>query len=239
MLQNSFPRSARIGFTLIVSALHLMGQSPSVKQDAKNASCSDILALAGNINLTCSSLTTAQLKLIESIPALLNRILPDQVNPQDLISVLNELKSGQLRIENGVLRIEQGVRRIQDNQGWLDLTTEQFTIVVEAARPFAGQSSVIDVPYWERDTERLARQLAGALTSVNWSAPVEGQGQMRFYSPNANLPTGIVVSRKDDTPAFIAIATALTKILGQGFVGVYRDASLPAGLIKLTVSRKP
>ena len=97
----------------------------------------------------------------------------------------------------------------------------------------------MDVPYWERDTERLARQLAQALTSVGWSVPVDGQGQTRFYSRNAKLPVGIVVSRKEDTPAFVSIAMALLKIFGKESISGFRDATLADGFIKITVWRKP
>ena len=67
--------------------------TPSVKQDAKNSSCSNIVALAGNVKVDCSSLTPTQKKTIESIPLLLQKILSEQVDPDALMTAVTHIES--------------------------------------------------------------------------------------------------------------------------------------------------
>ena len=67
--------------------------TPNVKQDAKNSSCSNIVALAGNVKIDCKSLTPAQQKLIESIPSLLNKILVRQLDPDAVRTMLENIQS--------------------------------------------------------------------------------------------------------------------------------------------------
>jgi hypothetical protein len=64
---------------------------PSVKQEAKDSACSNIVALSGNVSINCSSLTAAQRKLIESIPAVLNKILSNQLDPDAVMEKLDEI----------------------------------------------------------------------------------------------------------------------------------------------------
>jgi hypothetical protein len=71
--------------------LGLSQTQPSVKQEAKDTSCSNIVALAGNVSVNCSSLTPAQRKLIQSIPAVLNKILANQLDPEAVMRKLDEI----------------------------------------------------------------------------------------------------------------------------------------------------
>lgn len=219
---------------LMSSLAFAQASLPSVQT---KAACSPVVTGNGNtITIETCGMTNAQ---IQEWRASLRQILDKQVDPKVLVALLDDIKTGQIRIENGVLRIEKDVQELRNSQGWVDLSSEQVALIADAAKPFAGQKALVDVPYWERDTERLARQLAQALTSVGWSVPVDGQGQTRFYSRNAKLPVGIVVSRKEDTPAFVSIAMALLKIFGKESISGFRDATLADGFIKITVWRKP
>ena len=42
------------------------------------------------------------------------QILEKQIDPKVLVAILDEIKSGQIRIENGVLRIESRVAKIEE-----------------------------------------------------------------------------------------------------------------------------
>ena len=64
---------------------------PKITQKAKDTTCSNIVALAGNIDIKCSSLTPTQKKLIESIPALLNKIISNQLDPNAVMEKLDEI----------------------------------------------------------------------------------------------------------------------------------------------------
>ncbi|MEX2302063.1 MAG: hypothetical protein WD733_14080 [Bryobacterales bacterium] len=161
----------------------------------------------------------------EQMLRILNRILAEQLDPSIVMEKLDE--------------IHTDVRRIRDNQGWLDLTDDEIVEIAEATRAFAGQAVVIDVPFWERDTERLARQIERALTAAQWEVSVTGQGEIRFYPANAKLPKGLVVSRREDTPAFVSLSQSLGRLFGVEFVSVFRDTALADDALKITVWRKP
>jgi hypothetical protein len=69
-----------------------IGQNPpTVTQEAKGSPCSNIVALVGDVKLDCSSLTPAQQKIIESIPAVLHKILANHLDPDAVMGKLDEL----------------------------------------------------------------------------------------------------------------------------------------------------
>ena len=72
------------------------GQAPSVSQGANRTSCSNIIALAGNVDVNCSSLTPAQRKVLAQIPGMLNKILANQ-NPDALMAKLDEILNAETR----------------------------------------------------------------------------------------------------------------------------------------------
>jgi hypothetical protein len=77
---------------VIILGSHVFGQTtPSVTQNAKKSSCSNIVALAGDVKIDCSTLTPAQQKIIENIPALLHKILANQLDPDAVMSKLEEI----------------------------------------------------------------------------------------------------------------------------------------------------
>ncbi len=76
---------------LFVLASKAIGQNPpTVKQEAKSSPCSNIVALAGDVKIDCSSLTSAQQKIIENIPSLLRRIIAHQSDADAVIAKLDE-----------------------------------------------------------------------------------------------------------------------------------------------------
>jgi hypothetical protein len=63
-----------------------------VKQKAIDSECTNILALAGNVNVNCSALTPKQQKIIEGIPSILHRILKNQLDPTAVTKKLDEIQ---------------------------------------------------------------------------------------------------------------------------------------------------
>src|ERR1035441_6716490 len=113
MLQSNLLLKSLSALILASGGLSAFGQStatPSVTQDAKNSSCSNIVALAGNVEVNCSSLTPAQKKLIESIPGLLHKIIADQLDPQVVMTKLDEIIANQKLESAAIEKIQQ--------QGW-------------------------------------------------------------------------------------------------------------------------
>jgi hypothetical protein len=84
--------SLSISLFLLIAATTFYGQDKStIKQDSDKSPCSNIVALAGNVNLNCSNLTSEQKKLIDKIPILLNRILVNQGDPKIISDKLDEI----------------------------------------------------------------------------------------------------------------------------------------------------
>jgi hypothetical protein len=93
MLQNNLLLKSLSALVLVSCVLHAFGQSgPNIKQDANNASCSNIVALSGNVEINCSSLTRAQQKQIESIPSILHKILINQLDSESVMLALDEIR---------------------------------------------------------------------------------------------------------------------------------------------------
>jgi hypothetical protein len=93
MFPNRFLSSLSAIFVILCGPV-LCQTVPSITQDAKNSSCSNIVALVGSVSLDCSSLTPEQQKLIESIPALLRKMLAEQLDPKLVMEKLDEIKKG-------------------------------------------------------------------------------------------------------------------------------------------------
>lgn len=87
---------------LLALAGRATGQNtPTVTQEAKNSPCSNVVALAGDVKIDCSGLTPAQQKLVDSIPAILHKILVNQLNADVVLAKMDELI--QLNTSSGVL----------------------------------------------------------------------------------------------------------------------------------------
>jgi hypothetical protein len=124
---------------VIVLCGPIIGQTvPSITQDAKNSSCSNIIALVGSVTLDCSSLTPAQQKIIDGIPSLLHKIIAQQLDPQLVMEKLDEIIRNQEKqsAEIGKIKGQQGPWRLTPDiqQKMFDIlkTVPKVPIVVEA-----------------------------------------------------------------------------------------------------------
>jgi hypothetical protein len=200
-------------------------QAPTIKQEAKDSSCTNIVALTGNVNINCSSLTPAQRKIIDSIPALLNKIFVNQLDPEAVMTKLDEM--------------HRDIRQIRDNQGWPELSVEQMRSITAAASPFPGQKMSIMVPNPEQDTQAFAMQISQALKAApaNWIGSV--QTAMVFRTPDSPVPLGIEFRVRNDGPAIQALAKALGDIVGVSALHGYKDEKFAADEIGITVLWKP
>jgi len=93
---------------ILAATLACYGQNVSTGSAKTSGSCSPAVTGSGNtINIKTCGMTDEQ---VSEFRNLLQQILASQANAEDLIRVLRELNSGQIRIENGVLRIEESSR---------------------------------------------------------------------------------------------------------------------------------
>jgi hypothetical protein len=89
---SNLKTSLSIQLLLLIAAITSYGQDKSaIKQESDKSTCSNIVALAGNVNLNCSSLTPDQKKLIAKIPTLLNKLLVNQADPKVISDKLDDI----------------------------------------------------------------------------------------------------------------------------------------------------
>jgi hypothetical protein len=87
-------RKTAISTIIVLASLSCSGQTkPTIRQHAKNSACSNIVALAGNVNINCSSLTPEQRKLINGIPDVLRKLLANQIDPKAVLVALDQIKA--------------------------------------------------------------------------------------------------------------------------------------------------
>jgi hypothetical protein len=67
------------------------GQTPAVQQKSEKSTCTNILALTGDVNMNCSNLTPAQKKALADIPAILKMALSNQGYLEAILKKLNDL----------------------------------------------------------------------------------------------------------------------------------------------------
>jgi hypothetical protein len=220
MLQKAAQRGLKIVIVLAAAAsLGLCQTSPTVKQDAKDTTCSNIVALSGNVSINCSALTPAQRKLIESIPAMLNKILAQQLDPDAVMAKLDEIQRGLTD-----LRDASAPRRISDS---------------DAARlrallaPFKGQKVSLAFMATDNETARLAQQLQDILRAAQWDTET-GMSSMTVF---AHGPlNGVELTVREATPAANAILNALHAVLTD--VAGHLDPNLKDDTISIVVYSK-
>ena len=117
--------------------------SAQTKQTTGNAETTGICSPANTgaittLTINCSGLSPAEKKLLADLPALLNRMLSQQVSPSVFLNALDELKNGQARIESGVLRLESGIAGLRT---WC-VTQEQKDAIGRKLRGTKGTVSI-------------------------------------------------------------------------------------------------
>ena len=92
--------------------------SPGITQEAKSSPCSNVIALTGDVKIDCSSLTPAQQKIIDSIPALLRNIIAHQHDADAVIAKLDEcLKAANPNVPHTVYSCKGQSRTEKVNAG--------------------------------------------------------------------------------------------------------------------------
>ncbi len=87
-------RSISAACVLVLSGLQGGQAPPSIKQDAKNTTCSNIVALTRDVSINCSSLTPKQQEMIDSIPPLLRKLTANQLDFAAFMAKLDECLKG-------------------------------------------------------------------------------------------------------------------------------------------------
>jgi hypothetical protein len=160
-----------------------------IEQNSEKSSCSNIVTLAGNTNINCSSLTPEQKKLLDRIPVFLNRILANQGDPKVISDKLDE-------ILEALSRINQAPVPPVTNYAPGGFATSGGTLVNPQINNFRDPLPQIDVT----SSEPIAAQPRPV------SPPQFGQSQLstdpRINRPGASVM--ITVKGVFRNPAFVA-----------------------------------
>jgi len=198
---------------------------PSVTQDAKNSSCSNIVALAGDVKIDCSSLTPAQQKIIESIPSILHKILANQVDAETILSKLD-----------GCL---EGIKQVREQAADWHLPGDKQKEI----KRFLGTTKVnfeVHVIPRERNPSLFGMDLVAVLTDSGWDLKKNGFVSDFTLNP-ALVGIHIVVSHKD-FPEAVLLQSALHSALGIDIPGEIDDAKKLAkedNVIYIAIGAKP
>lgn len=146
-----------------------------ITQEAKTATCSNVVVTGGTATFKCSGLTEDQAKLLRDVPALLTRLLKSQ--QQDTAEILSRLNTC----------VDQGAARS------LSIPVQQS--LQSALTPPAGTQFSIKIRATNSSSEsaHYAEQLKKVFSDAGWKAgPV-------FYNMvvGAPVPPGVVVVARD------------------------------------------
>jgi hypothetical protein len=216
-----------LAVAILVSNFCALGQPPvQNKQDAKDSPCANVLALAGPVNMNCSSLTPEQQRLIASIPLLLHKLLVAQGDTTS--QILNRLDA----CVSGVTELKEGY--------WVDPTSKQLDGFVSTLNGVPGLRVEIIVGNGDNhNREKVANALRSALRTANWEATIFHL--QSFLPPNAQMPRGIEISAKQDSPTIQVLAKALIDVFGKVNVTGYLATRFldPSSDVAITIWPKP
>lgn len=209
-------------FVLIVFAFFLSltasAQQPAPSgQATTRGTCSP--ANSGTINtfnFTCSGLTPAQQKLLESVPDLLNKLLASQTDSNsEILSKLN------------ACLVQNAPRSISSEQG---------RKIVASLKDLPGMPVVsIRATNSTSESSHYANQLQEAFASIpGWKAPPVFENVVAGMP----LPVGLVAFVQNNTNVY---GVAIQRVFRQLDINIEFeiDSSLPAERIVMVVGQKP
>jgi hypothetical protein len=207
----------RVRVALALLAASAWGQNVHGQKHSGNNQCADIVAFAGNIKLNCSSLTSAQLRLINSIPGLLHKILANQLDPTAVMAKLDEIIANQENQSKTAGEIQEGA--------WRKLSDEEKIQAASELGPFARQKVSIEVGNLHEDRIALARQLADVFINAKWDFGGINTAVLFFDGKATEFPRGIVLHVTQVTPATDALGRVLVRFFGHANVGIFGPLS--------------
>lgn len=216
---------------VIILALHgpITAQT-SIKQESKGGACSNIVALVGNVSLNCTDLSATEKRIIDSIPALLKKILASQLDPDAVMAKLDEIIGNQKRQDALIGAVA--------SRSWKRLSDQDMAAAIAALSRFKGQKVTVVVPNQDADRIAVAEQLGRIFIGAQWSW--EGiQTPMAWGDPRAAIPRGIRLHVGDVSEAARVLGAVLVHLYGRENVpDGWNDNNFAKDLIEVTISLK-
>jgi hypothetical protein len=229
MLRRAALRALEIVFVLLaVHARSFSQTTPNITEQSKNSTCSNIVALAGNVDLKCSSLTPAQQKIIEGIPGVLNKILSNQLDINLVMAKLDELLSE-------TKNIKQGVDEIRRKQEGRRLSEEQKEILKLAIPKQFGKSgeSPITAIMGDPESITLAMDFVDVFQRAGWTFTGGGFNQAVYNG----LPRGVIIRLRSKDDNVIPSLTNIFEALHQWGLNPSGeiDPKIPSGEFQIVI----
>lgn len=164
---------------IVVTLAH--GQlAQKVQQKSESSTCSNIVALTGNVNINCSNLTPEQKKELDKIPGILKKILANQLPADEVMKKLDEMQKEMSRptlaqeckpgaacaMSSGQ---QGGITAGQvffDTHPHIVITDGQQAAISEAMKPFGGHSAMILLNGNNQEMADLGKHLNSAFVTA-------------------------------------------------------------------------
>jgi hypothetical protein len=216
-------RTLNVSAALMLSGVLGTSQTPSVKQDAKDASCSNIVALAGNATVNCSSLTPQQRKILEGIPAVLNKILASQLDPDSLMAKLETCVTG--------------VQQVKEQQADWRLSDKQKANLKQMLAGSKAKVQINVIPT-DRNASLMGLDLLSTIKDSGWDT---SGGLTSDFTLNPALVGVVLVINHGDFPEAVILQKALRAIgiQARGEIDEAKTRVSDATVIQLAIGSKP
>jgi hypothetical protein len=167
----------------------LAQQSQSTGAATTKGSCSPAVTGSGDtikINVKDCGMSREQ---TQEWRASFKQILEKQIDPKVLTALLDDIKSGIIRIENGVLRIEQGMA---DRH----LTPEQKERLINRLSNFPKPRVILLIKNGNSEVDGFLKDFQYVFSKLDW--PVEGP--IYDLVPSGARGLGVVVKSQSEHP---------------------------------------
>jgi len=233
MPRELLPKALEVILALLATATYGPSQTPStVTQKSKDSACSNIVALAGNVDVKCSSLTPAQQKIIDCIPGVLNKILSNQLDVSLVMAKLDELLSETKNIKQGVdeIRKKQEGRRLSEEQ-------KEF-LKGEVPKQFGKNGeSPISAIMGDPESITLAMDFVDVFRRAGWNFTGSGFNPLVLNG----LPRGVIIRVHSKEDNVVPSLTKILEALHQWGLDPHGelDPKIPPGEFEIVIGAQP
>jgi hypothetical protein len=168
------------------------------------------------------------------------QMLEKQIDPKVLVALLDDIKSGQIRIDNGVVRIERGIGEIQTSIRPRRLSDQDKHVLAMALAPFKRNGDrLITALMNDVESVTYAMDFMEAFRAAGWQFTGTGNGPNQAMF--SGVPRGIIViaQTRDDfnLPELQALGAALQQIGVRP--SAETDPKMAPGEFRIVVGAKP
>lgn len=239
-------KNLRSAWIILLTIPALTQTTPTVQQKAEKSACSNIVALTGNVDIKCSTLTPEQGKALIQIKMMLQKMLADKIDP-NLIKQMDEKLDEIKRIASQPSIQNNAPNGIAVSGG--TLINPQVTNINTSAIPVLSRSKLdtfktelssvkgkvlFRFNASDNDAQVFVNDLVKTLKEAGWDADYEAG----FGGSGIQVPVPITIGVENVTPAADKLMASLQKITGISIPGKIAS-DLPRDTIVILVASRP